>query len=184
MNNSLSIALEKVTVRIANGYQIDCESDFKSVLFGELYKELPNAIIKFEKKLCGDYQSYTENGKARGKRKSRVDLHVEHESKIVVIEVKYLQGAGASVKADMIADIAKVERIIEAEEASEGYCIQLVKPRIVKRLPIGPVEIGHHHPIISGWNYDFEIKGQYQIKPSIHEDGYATIVHHVGQEST
>ena len=170
-------------LRIDNGYPIESEADFQAVLFGEIYKILPAAIISFEKKLKQDYQSYMEIGKNPTKRKSRIDIYIENNGKITAIEVKYFKGAGKAVEADMLADIAKLEKVVEAKEAHEGFCIQLVKPGVLKRLPTGHIEVGQYKPNISGWNYDFEIKGQYHISPTIAPSNYATIVHYI-REST
>ena len=179
IEKSVSVSVENAINRIVNGYPIERESDFQSVFFGELYKELPNAIIRLEHTLKGDYQSYIGKGKELKTRKSRVDINVEFDNVITVIELKYLQGAGKSVKADMLADIAKVERIIEANEAHEGFCIQLVKPGVINRLPVGPIEIGKRQLSISSFNYNFEIKGQYHITPHIEVDDYVIILHYI-----
>ena len=81
-------------LRIDNGYPIESEADFQVILFGEIYKILPAAILSFEKKLKLDYQSYMEIGKNPTKRKSRIYIHIENNGKITGIEVKYFKGAG------------------------------------------------------------------------------------------
>ena len=179
MRNHITSAVEKSLQRIQEGFPIECESDFQSVFFGELYNELNTSIVRLEKKLNGDYQSYSETGKTTHKRKSRVDIHIIYNNQPYVIELKFLQGASQATKADMIADIAKVERIIESGEATNGFCVQLIKPGVLKKLPSGAIETGHHRPSISGWDYDFFIKGNYEIAPIGSPDEYTYIIHQI-----
>lgn len=179
MEDVILSALENSMERIENGFPISCEADFQSIMFGELYKILPDFIIRFEVRMAGDYQSYIKHGSTAKNRKSRVDIHIASGDNTAVVELKYFKGADKESRADMIADIAKVERIVESAEAQEGFCIQLVKPGVVKRLPSGRVETGRHQALINGWSYDFEIKGNYDIDANVCPDGHAVIFHHV-----
>lgn len=172
-------ALECSMARVEQPYPIEREVDFQSVLFGELYKALPEAIIRFEHTLKNDYQSYRMRDSSSKSRKSRVDLHIQTESKIIVLELKYFKGASKEDCADMLADLAKVERIVESEEADEGFCIQLVKEGVIERLPEGKVEAKVYDERVGRWDYNFEIKGQYEITPEQQVDGRSLIVHHV-----
>lgn len=140
MKKEILEALECSMKRIDNPYPINKEVDLQSVLFGELYKAFPEAIIRFEHILQHDYQSYRLRGHPTENRKSRVDLHIQTPSKIIVIELKYFKGASKEDCSDMLADLAKVERIVESDEADEGFCIQLVKEGVIKRLPKGLIE--------------------------------------------
>lgn len=179
MKNVILKALDCSMAKIDNPYPVNKEADFQCILFGELYKALPEAIIRFEHKLRGDYQSYRLRGSPVKNRKSRVDLHIQLGSKIAVIELKYFKGASKEDCADMLADLAKVERIVEAKEADEGFCIQLLKEGVVKRLPKGPIEVKHYKKEIGRWDYDFEIKGRYELAPELQVNGRSLIVHHV-----
>lgn len=79
----------------------------------------------------------------------------------------------------MLADLAKVERIVESDEADEGFCIQLVKEGVIKRLPKGLIEAKSYKKEVGRWDYNFEIKGQYEITPKLQANGRYLIVHHV-----
>ncbi|WP_406734382.1 hypothetical protein RJD39_21415 [Vibrio scophthalmi] len=172
-------ALERSMERIEDNYPIEREVDFQSVLFGELYKAIPEAVVRFEHTLTRDYQSYHMRGSNTVNRKSRVDLQIALDSKVIVIELKYFKGASKEDRMDMLADIAKVERIVEAGEASEGFCIQLVKKNVIERLPTGTVDIKSYNEKVGRWDYKFEIKGRYQISPKLRMDGRTLIVNHV-----
>ncbi|PHI34661.1 hypothetical protein CBQ28_23665 [Pseudoalteromonas sp. GCY] len=165
--------------RIESGYPLNREVDFQSVLFGELYKAFPKAVIRFEHTLAEDYQSYKMRGSNTARRKSRVDLHIASDTKVVVIELKYFKGSSKEDRMDMLTDLAKVERIVESGEANEGFCIQLVEKNIIKRLPTGLIETRLYKEKVGRWDYDFEIKGKYQIMPDLRDDGRALILHHV-----
>lgn len=179
MKKEILEALECSMKRIDNPYPINKEVDLQSVLFGELYKALPEAIIRFEHILQHDYQSYRLRGHPTENRKSRVDLHIQTPSKIIVIELKYFKGASKEDCTDMLADLAKVERIVESDEADEGFCIQLVKEGVIKRLPKGLIEAKSYKKEVGRWDYNFEIKGQYKITPKLQANGRYLIVHHV-----
>lgn len=183
MKECVSEALGNAMDKIGKGFPVLREADFHAVLFGELYKKLPDAVVRFETTMGDDYQSYKAIGSLPKNRKSRVDIHIEHNNAVSVVELKYFKGAGQAVEADMLADIAKLERIVEAHEASEGFCIQLLKPGVMERLPSGCIENGRHTPSIAGWDYDFEIKGKYEISPLVCAGGYTVIVHHIGKSS-
>jgi hypothetical protein len=172
-------ALNRSMERIDNPYPINKEVDFQSVLFGELYKALPKAIIRFEHILQHDYQSYRLRGRSTANRKSRVDLHIQTPSKVIVIELKYFKGASKEDCADMLADLAKVERIVESDEADEGFCIQLVKEGVIDRLPKGQIKAKSYKKEVGRWDYNFEIKGQYEITPKLQANCRYLIVHHV-----
>ncbi|HDY7983667.1 hypothetical protein [Vibrio vulnificus] len=179
MKKAVLEALDRSMLRVDNPYPIDREVDFQSVFFGELYKALPEAIIRFEHTLQSDYQSYRLHGSSTASRKSRVDLHVQTESKTIVIELKYFKGASKEERLDMLADLAKVERIVESEEAHEGFCIQLVKAGVIERLRQGMVEARTYKEKVGRWDYNFEIKGQYEIIPRLQANGRSLIVHHI-----
>lgn len=179
MKKAILKALECSMKRVDNPYPIEREVDFQSVLFGELYKALPEAIIRFEHTLKSDYQSYRMRDSSTKNRKSRVDLHIQTESKIIIIELKYFKGASKEDCTDMLADLAKVERIVESKEADEGFCIQLVKKGVIDRLPKGVIEVKSYEEKVGRWDYNFEIKGQYDITPEQQANGYSLIVHHV-----
>ena len=178
MKNEVINALDRSLLRIKGGYPVEREVDFQSVLFGELYKELPDAIIRFEHTLKNDYQSYVQRGRATKNRKSRVDLHISDAGKTIVIELKYFKGASKEDCADMIADLAKVERIVEAGEANEGFCIQLVKEGVINRLPT-LVEQKEYSFEVGRWNYNFEIKRKYQVASREAPCGRSVIWHHI-----
>ena len=179
MKKEILEALECSMERIDNPYPINKEADFQSVLFGELYKALPEAIVRFEHILQHDYQSYCLRGRSTANRKSRVDLHIQTPSRVIVIELKYFKGASKEDCTDMLADLAKVERIVESGEADEGFCIQLVKEGVIERLPKGPVEAKSYKKEVGCWDYNFEIKEQYETIPKLHANGRSLIVHHV-----
>jgi hypothetical protein len=172
-------ALQCSMARVDNPYPIEREVDFQSVLFGELYKALPEAVIRFEKTLENDFQSYSMRGISNKNRKSRVDLHIQTELKKVVIELKYFKGASREDRMDMLADLAKVERIVESGEADEGFCIQLVKEGVISRLHSGVIDTRTYDEKVGRWDYNFEIKGKYEIKPECQNNGRSVIVHHV-----
>jgi len=184
VKNIVLSALERAMIRIDNRYPLEKEVDFQSVLFGELYKALPDAVIRFEQTLKRDFQSYNMRDRSTKNRKSRVDIHIQTESKIIVIELKYFKGATREDCTDMLADLAKVERIVESDEADEGFCIQLVKAGVVRRLPFGVIEARTYHEKVGRWDYNFEIKGQYEIKPELQGNGCSLIIHHVQPPST
>ncbi|EPJ2794563.1 MULTISPECIES: hypothetical protein [Vibrio] len=179
MKKEILEALECSMKRIDNSYPINREVDFQSVLFGELYKALPEAIIRFEHILQKDYQSYRLRGRSNNNRKSRVDLYIQTPTNVIVIELKYFKGASSEDCTDMLADIAKVERIVESGEANEGFCFQLVKEGVVKRLPKGRIEAKSYKKEVGRWDYDFEIKGKYEITPELQANGRSLIAHHV-----
>lgn len=179
MKNLVLKALERSMERIESGYPLNREVDFQSVLFGELYRVFPNAVIRFEHTLAEDYQSYKMRGSNTKNRKSRVDLHIASDAEVVVIELKYFKGSSREDRIDMLADLAKVERIVQSGEANEGFCFQLVKKNVIKRLPTGLVETRLYREEVGRWDYEFEIKGKYQIKPDLRDDGRALIIHHV-----
>lgn len=79
----------------------------------------------------------------------------------------------------MLADVAKVERIVESDEADEGFCFQLVKEGVVERLPKGEIEAKLYKEEVGRWDYEFEIKGKYVITPELLVNGRSLIVHHV-----
>jgi hypothetical protein len=172
-------ALQCSMARVDNPFPIEREVDFQSVLFGELYKALPEAVIRFEQRLENDFQSYSLHGNSTKNRKSRVDLHIQTESKKVVIELKYFKGASREDQMDMLADLAKVERIVESGEADEGFCIQLVKEGVISRLPSGVIVTKAYDEKVGRWDYNFEIKGKYEIKPEYQGNGRSVIIHHV-----
>lgn len=178
MKNQILNALNRSLLRIKEGYPIEREVDFQSVLFGELYKELPSAIIRFEHTLKNDYQSYIQRGSTTKTRKSRVDLHITNADKSIVIELKYFKGSSKEDCADMIADLAKVERIVEAGEANEGFCIQLIKKGVIDRLPT-VIEQQEYSIEVGRWDYNFEIKGEYQVTPKKAPCGRSLICHHI-----
>ncbi|WPU31423.1 hypothetical protein SIO17_20600 [Pseudoalteromonas piscicida] len=178
MKDIIIRALKYAMVRIDNSYPIEREVDLQSVLFGELYKAMPKAIVRFEHTLKSDFQSYRMRGRSAKNRKSRVDLHIQTRLKKAVIELKYFKGAGRESCIDMLADLAKVERIVESREADEGFCIQLVKQGVISRLP-SVISTGVYNEIVGRWHYNFEIKGQYEIKPMRQNNGFTLIVHHV-----
>lgn len=179
MRDTLKTALSNAIDRIQNGYPIAREVDFQSVLFGEFYKAFPEAIIRFEHSMSQDYQSYHMRGTNPKNRKSRVDLFIETKIKKVVVELKYFKGASKEDRMDMLADIAKVERIVESKEAHEGFCIQLVKSNVIERLPKGEIERCAYSNKVGRWDYNFEIKGHYSIEPELYDDGKALIFHHI-----
>lgn len=179
MKREILEALECSMGRINNSYPINKEVDFQSVLFGELYKALPEAIVCFEHILQHDYQSYHLRGSSNNNRKSRVDLYIQTPSEVIVIELKYFKGASKEDCTDMLADVAKVERIVESGEANEGFCFQLVKEGVVERLPKGCIEAKTYKEEVGRWDYDFEIKGNYEITPELQANGRSLIVHHV-----
>ncbi|MBB1476046.1 hypothetical protein [Shewanella sp. SG41-3] len=178
MKNEVLNALNRSLIRIKEGYPVDREVDFQSVLFGELYKELPSAIIRFEHTLKNDYQSYAQRGSSTKNRKSCVDLHITDAGKAIVIELKYFKGSSKEDCADMIADLAKVERIVEAGEANEGFCIQLIKEGVIDRLPT-IIEKKEYSFEVGRWDYNFEIKGKYQVVSSKSPCGRFLIWHHI-----
>ena len=96
-----------------------------------------------------------------------------------VIELKYFKGSSKEEKADMFADLAKVERIVESKTANEGFCIQLMRSGVHKRMHTGPVTKGHYELRVGRWAYDFLIKGNYSITPEIQSNERALVVHHV-----
>lgn len=179
MKKEILEVLECSMAKIDNPYPINKEVDFQSVLFGELYKALPEAIIRFEHILQHDYQSYRLRGRSTENRKSRVDLHIQTSTKVIVIELKYFKGASREDCTDMLADVAKVERIVESDEADEGFCFQLVKEGVVERLPKGEIEAKLYKEEVGRWDYEFEIKGKYVITPELLVNGRSLIVHHV-----
>lgn len=179
MKKAVLEALDSSMLRVDNPYPIDREVDFQSVLFGELYKALPEAVIRFEHTLQSDYQSYRLHGSSTENRRSRVDLHIQTESKTIVIELKYFKGASKEDCMDMLADLAKVERIVESEEAHEGFCIQLVKAGVIEYLPQGLIDAKSYEKKVGRWDYNFEIKGKYEIIPKLQANGRSLIVHHI-----
>ncbi|MCU8058494.1 hypothetical protein L5L78_20360 [Shewanella sp. SM34] len=178
MKSGILHALEKSLDRIYNNYPVENEIDFQSVLFGELYKQFPDAIIRFEHRLKSDYQSYARRGSITKNRKSRVDLHLSYASQTIVIELKYFKGSSLEERTDMLADIAKVERIVEAKEANEGFCIHLIKEGIISRLP-SEIETKKYEMKVGRWDYNFEIKGIYEVNSTKALCGRSFIVHHI-----
>jgi hypothetical protein len=175
-------ALSHTEARINKGFPIDREADFQTLMCGELYKLLPEQIIRQEFTLSRSYQSYS-NANAKKKLPSRVDFYLEDGNRNAVIELKYFASAGSEYKQDQLGDIAKVERIVEAGEADEGFCIQLVKVGVEKLLFSGEVNPGTYEQTVGKINYKYEIKGQYEINHVHLKNGlYCVTFHHIQKQ--